>query len=282
MNKRSRFYFWRRYQFPLAAGLSILLIFVFISLSLRWPRLVRPLESLLIEVTAPVLAVGARLKDGCLRLWRGYFYLVGVQAENEALKQRLAQLEAQAHLYQEAKLEQERLRRLLELKVQLALPVQGARIIGYEITPWFKCALLDKGAREGLQRGMGVVNAEGVIGRLVECYPHYAKVLLLLDRSSAVDALVQRTRLRGILAGDGGRGCRLKYIHKDQDVQVGDLVLTSGVGGIFPAGLPLGKVTAVDRKSPGIFQEVEVTPAVDFMRLEEVLVIRTAQAILSN
>lgn len=263
-------------------GLSILLIFVLVSLSLRWTRVVRPLETFLVEVTAPVLAAGAKIKDAGLRIWRGYFYLVGVQAENEALKQELAKLRGQELLFQEAKLEQERLRRLLELKTQIGLPVQGARIIGYDFTPWFKCALVDKGAKEGLHRGLGVINADGVVGRLVECYPNYAKVLLLLDRSSAVDALIQRTRLRGILAGSGGKSCLLKYIHKDQDVQVGDLILTSGIGGIFPPGLPLGKVSAVDKKAPGIFQEVEVEPAVDFMRLEEVLVIKTAHAVLTN
>ncbi len=209
-------------------GFSIVLIFVLISLSLRWTQALRPLESLVIETTAPVLAAVGQVRDIGRRLWQGYFYLVGVQQENEALKRQLAQLQGQELIYQEALREQERLRRLLELKAQVALPVTGARIIGFDFTPWFKCALLDKGSKEGLQRGLGVINAAGVVGRLVECYPNYAKVLLLLDRSSAVDALIQRTRGRGILAGTGGKNCHLKYIPKDQDVQVGDLILTSG------------------------------------------------------
>jgi len=141
---------------------------------------------------------------------------------------------------------------------------------------------LDKGEKDGITWGMPVINAAGVVGRVVECYPNYAKILLLMDRSCAVDALVQRNRLRGILAGTGGNRCLLRYVEKKQDVQVGDAILASGLGGAYPRGMLLGRVAAIDKKVPGIFQEIEVDPAVDFTRLDEVLLVKTVQSVLSK
>lgn len=281
MNKKSDDA-WRRLQIPVILAIAILLIFTLISASLREVHPLKPLESLVVGATAPVfnffhesVAVGSRI-------WRGYIFLVGVQAENERLKLKTQESQSREALYQEAFLEKERLRQLLELKNQAALPVTGARIIGYDFSIWFKCAFLDKGATDGIKQGMAVLNAAGVVGRVVEVYPDYAKVLLLIDRTSAADALVQRNRLRGILNGIGANRCFLRYVHKNQDVQIGDVILASGLGGIFPRGMVLGTVTAVDKKVPGLFQEIEVEPAADFTRLEEVLVVKTVQTVLNQ
>jgi rod shape-determining protein MreC len=120
---------------------------------------------------------------------------------------------------------------------------------------------------------MAVVSAAGVVGRLIGVTSHYAKVLLILDRNSSVDALVQRSRSRGILVGLGDGRCSLRYVQRNDDVQVGDQVITSGMGGVFPKGILLGQVEKVQRGDAGLFQTVDVTPVVDFSRLEEVLVV---------
>ena len=240
----------------------------------------QPLENLVINLTAPVFNFVRRTGDVVSRIWRGYFYLVGLQAENEILKQKTVENQSKEALYQETLLEKERLRKLLEFRDQAALPVTGARIIGFDFSIWFKCAFLDKGTNDGIKLGMPVINAAGIVGRLVECYPNYSKVLLLIDRSSAVDAIDQRNRLRGVLEGIGSNRCFLRFVHKNQDVQVGDIILASGLGGVYPQGMILGSVVAVDKKVPGIFQEIEVEPAVDFTRLEEVLIVKTVQSAL--
>jgi rod shape-determining protein MreC len=125
-----------------------------------------------------------------------------------------------------------------------------------------------------------VLAPTGIAGRVVETYPHHSKVMLVVDRNSAADAMVQRTRVRGILQGKGGNRCSLDYVYKSADVQLGDLVLASGLGGIYPKGLVFGKVTAANKKNPGVFQEIEVTPAVDLSTLEEVLVVKVASLAL--
>ncbi|MGQ9919774.1 MAG: rod shape-determining protein MreC [Desulfobacca sp.] len=282
MNKKMDEVGRKRLPTVIILALSILLIFTLISASLRGPHPLQPVEGFVVRVTAPIFNFFHGAVALASRIWRGYIYLVGVQAENERLKMLAQESLSKEALYQETLLEKERLRQLLEFKNQAALPVTGARIIGFDFSIWFKCAFLDKGANDGIRWSMPVINAAGVVGRIVEVYPEYAKVLLLIDRTSAVDAIVQRNRLRGILNGVGANRCFLRYIHKSQDVQVGDIILASGLGGIFPRGMVLGTVTAVDKKVPGLFQEVEVEPAADYTRLEEVLVVKTVQTVLSK
>lgn len=282
MNKKSDFDLWRRFQIPIVLAITVLLIFTLISVSLRDAHPLKPVESLVVNVTAPVFNLFRQTGAALGRIWRGYFYLVGVQEENELLRQKTLENQSKEALYQETVLEKERLRQLLEFRDQAALPVTGARIIGFDFSIWFKCAFLDKGTNDGIKWGMPVINAAGVVGRIIESYPDYAKVLLLVDRSSAVDAIVQRNRLRGIMEGVGANLCYLRYVHKNQDVQIGDVILASGLGGAYPRGMVLGRVKAVDKKVPGIFQEIEVEPAVDFTRLEEVLVVKTVQSVLSK
>jgi rod shape-determining protein MreC len=134
--------------------------------------------------------------------------------------------------------------------------------------------LVNKGEKDGAAKDMAVVTSEGVVGRVIEVSLHTAKVLLITDPNSGMDVIVQRSRTQGIMEGKVEEVCVLKYVQKNEDVQVGDKVITSGLGGIFPKGLMTGTVTKVERKRPGIFQYIEVTPSVDFSRLEEVLILR--------
>jgi rod shape-determining protein MreC len=146
-------------------------------------------------------------------------------------------------------------------------------VVGKDATNWFKTILIDRGSRAGLRRNLPVVSPAGLVGRVVEVTPSTARVQLITDPVSASGALMQRTRVTGIAIGNLDSGLRVRYLPLLADVVVGDNVVTSGMGGVFPKGIPVGRVTAVERKSGALFQEAVLEPAVDLGRLEEVLVL---------
>lgn len=259
----------------------MLAVFTLLSLSLQRSPVVRRLEGLVVSLTAPGLQVLQYAGDTLHRVWRGYVWLVGVQRENELLRQRLADIEQREARYQEALKAVQRLEALLDLKRQLALPIIGARVVAYDPSLWSRAIIIDQGRAAGVEPGQAVVAPAGIVGRVVEAYPGYAKVMLIVDRLSGADALIQRTRIRGILQGRGANRSALEYVPKSADVQVGDVVISSGLGGIYPAGLIFGKVSAVNKRGAGVFMEVEVTPAVDLSTLEEVLVVKSAKLALT-
>lgn len=273
--------FKTRFRTPLIIVASLVLIFTVLSLSLKRIPALKKVEGVIVSLTAPVLdglrSVGHALK----RVWGGYFYLVGVRQENEELKRRLDEYQQKEVRFQEAVLAVQRLEALLYLKRQITLPVVGARVIAYDPSQWSRCITLDQGKSQGVQVGLPVLAAGGIVGRVVEAFPDYVKVMLIVDRNSGADAMVQRSRVRGILQGKGGNRCSLEYVAKNADVEVGDLVLASGLGGIYPTGQIFGKVTAANKKAPGVFQEIEVTPAVDLSALEEVVVVKAARLALT-
>jgi len=205
--------------------------------------------------------------------WEEYFYLVNAREENKRLRQKIGELEAQINSLHEDSLANQRLKRLLKFKLSLDQPVLGGRVVASDPNAWFKTIIIDRGTADGLKNGMPVVTHEGVVGRIIALTPHFAKVLLVTDYNSSVDALVQRNRVRGIMAGQSADTCQLKYVLKHDDLVKSDILVTSGLGGVFPKGLKLGTIYKISKKEHGIFLEVEVTPAVNFRKLEEVLVI---------
>jgi len=186
----------------------------------------------------------------------------------------LRELEQKLTDYEELKAANVRLRRLLSFRGDLGVPSMAAQIIGDDSTGWFRTVLIDKGRRHGVARRMPVVAPEGVVGQTIECALGVSKVLLITDRNSAIDVMIQRSRTRGILEGKGEEDlCTMKFVARTADVKEGDRVITSGLGGIYPKGLLVGRVVAVQKQPFGLFQSVEVAPSVNFGRLEEVLVL---------
>lgn len=270
-----------RLRTPIVIFATLFLVLALLSLSLKRSATLKSLEGAVVALTAPGLKA-FRLVGSCLQgVWQGYFYLVGLSQENAVLKQRLDEYLQKEVRYQEALATLNRLEALLGLKRQVALPVTAARVIAYDPSLWSRCAMLDEGQQKGVKRGLPVLAPEGVVGRILETYPQYSKVMLIVDRNSGADAMVQRTRVRGILQGKGGNRCSLDYAPKSADIQVGDLVLASGLGGVYPKGMVFGKVSAANKKTPGVFQEIEVTPAVDLSALEEVIIAQVANLALS-
>ena len=270
-----------RYRTPLLIALVLLVVFSALSLSLKQSPALRKVQGLVVSLTAPPLQGLEYLGRSVKRVWLEYFYLVGLRQENADLWHKIEEYRQKEVRYQEALQAQTHLEALLDLKRQVALPVIGARVIAYDPSLWSRCAIIDQGKAQGVKDGLPVLAPQGLVGRIVEAYPQYSKVMLIVDRKSGADAMVQRTRVRGILQGKGGNRCSLEFVPKSAEVQPGDLVLASGLAGLYPKGLVFGKVTQASKKNPGVFQEIEVTPAVDLSALEEVLVVQVASLTLS-
>jgi len=204
--------------------------------------------------------------------WESYFHLVSVSAENEKLRRELGAARAQLNHYRETLLANVRLQNLLKFRSAVEGRVVAAQVIGRGTSPWFQSVFIDKGSSAGLTKGMPVVVSEGVVGQIVGVAPGYARVMLIVDQNSGLDALVQRTRARGIVQGSSGGTCRFKYVLRKEDVRVGDVVISSGLDHVFPKGVRVGRISGVERRNSGIFQDVILVPSVDFEKLEEVLV----------
>jgi rod shape-determining protein MreC len=265
-----------RYRTPLLLILTLLLVFTVLSLSLKSSPALRKVQGLVVSMTAPGLEGLEYVGRSAKQLWLGYFYLIGVRRQNAELLRQLEEYKQREVHFQEAEQAQTRLENLLDLKRQVALPVIGARVIAYDPSLWSRSAIINQGKAQGVKDGLPVLAPQGIVGRIVGVYPEYAKVMLIVDRKSSADAMVQRTRIRGMIRGKGGNRCSLEFVPKSADVQVGDLVLASGLVGLYPKGLVFGKVTAANKKNPGVFQEIEVNPNVDLSTLEEVLVVKVA------
>jgi rod shape-determining protein MreC len=149
----------------------------------------------------------------------------------------------------------------------------AAEVVAYSPSAWFRTIVINKGQRDGVRKGLPVMTWEGVVGKVMRISSTSSVILLVIDRNSSVDCLVQRTRTRGILEGEGGGRCFLRYVPRTEDIQVGDHIVTSGLEGIFPKGLSMGEVVRVEKKAYGLFQEIEVMPSADLSRLEEVMVL---------
>jgi rod shape-determining protein MreC len=206
-------------------------------------------------------------------VWRDYFYLVGVARENHELRARLNQAAEKSNQWQETELANERLRSLLNFQKAITGQLVAAEVIGRDPSAWFKTLIIDKGRADGVIKGLPVVMPLGIAGQVIEVSNHYSKVMLIIDRNSAVDALVQRTRARGVVKGESADWCRLQYVLRKNDVRVGDTVVSSGLDGVFPKGLRIGRVADVQDQDAEIFHEIKVVPFVDFEKLEEVLVV---------
>jgi rod shape-determining protein MreC len=206
-------------------------------------------------------------------IWRRYFFLVSVAEENSRLKRLLAQAVQENNRLTEVDLSNQRLRELLNFKKESLRQIVAAEVVGRDPSPWYQTIVIDKGEADGVTKSSPVVVAEGIVGQVIDVSDRFAKVLLLIDQDSAVDALVQRSRARGVIKGDGEGRCIYQYVLRKDDVGVGDIVVSSGLDGVFPKGLRLGQVSEVVRRNAGLFQEVIITSFVDFEKLEEVLVV---------
>jgi len=223
-------------------------------------------------VTLPIEALAAL--DRSLRdVWEGYIALHGVHEENLRLRREVELLRDQNSRLREATSASQRLTALLEFKGRAASKTIAAQVIGRDATNWYRAVMVNKGEGDGVRVEMGVITPAGVVGRVVKTSASASMVLLVTDPNNAITGLIQRTRDEGIVEGTARGLARMKYIPLLSTVRAGDRVITSGLTGGFPRGLPIGVITSIDKTEGDLFQSGEIVPDTDLTRLEEVLII---------
>ena len=267
---------YRLLRFVFLAGLLLTLTLIFLVSTLGSQRF-GSLHKLVIETVGPVQKLFAAGGASIGNFKREYLDIlqdvIKVREENKRLLKQLQETEAILNRSREAMATNASLRRLLEFKNNLARPSVGATVIGKDPSTWFRSVIIDQGANRGIVKGNAVVNSDGVVGQIFTASPNYAKVLLAIAPSSAIDVMLQKSRVRGMLKGNGTLTYRLEYILKTVEVAEGEHVVTAGYGGVFPTGVPVGVVSRIVRKPRGMFHEIEVTPSVDYQKLEHLTVI---------
>jgi rod shape-determining protein MreC len=215
--------------------------------------------------------------DGVRGMWSGYVALQQVQQENTALRQELQTMQVRLQQERGEAQRTDNLRQLLELRDRANLDTVAAEVIAGAASIDFRTVTIDKGSSDHLATDMAVISPAGVVGRVILPTPRASKVQLLIDRNAAAGALIERTRVQGVVVGIGDGMMRMQYVPGTADVKTGDLVVTSGIDGIYPKGFVIGTIDHADR-GVGAYHEIVIRPAVDFSRLEEVLVVRTPPA----
>ncbi len=258
-------------------GAAILLHVVLISAQVNTGSGLPILQVVTFGSFAEVQRSTMALVAGGRNFWFGYIALRQVHLENEALKHELQTLQVRLqHEHAEAQ-RTDSLRQLLELRERANLDTTAADVIAAAGSPEFRTVTIDKGTNDGLATDMAVISPAGVIGRVILPSRRASKVQLLIDRNAAAGALIERTRVQGVVEGFGDGSLRLEYVPGSSEVKPGDLVVTSGIDGIYPKGFVIGTVEQVGPGSGG-YHQITIRPAVDFTRLEEVLVVRTPAA----
>jgi rod shape-determining protein MreC len=233
------------------------------------------LEAVTFGVLSEVQRLATGGVSGWRNMWRGYVALRDVRVENDVLRRQLSDLQIQLQQQRALADRSRQLERLLEMRDRTPLATTAATVIGAGASPDFWTMTVDKGSSDGLRPDMAVLAPEGVVGRIITPSARAAKVQLLIDRSAAAGALIERSRAQGVVIGTGdARVLRMDYVSERADVRTGDLVVTSGIDGIYPKGFSIGRVERVERSSSG-FSAIDVRPSVDFSALEEVLVVVT-------
>ena len=232
------------------------------------------LESVTFGIFAEVQRSASAAVSSVRHVWGSYVGLRHAKTENEDLKRQLAAAQIQLQEQRALADRSRTLEQLLHLRDSSTLGTMAAEIIGDAAAPDFRTVTIDKGTKDGLRPDMAVIAPAGVVGRIVVPSARAAKVQLLVDRNAAAGALIARSRAQGVVVGEGDERLRMEYVSEVADVVNGDLVVTSGIDGIFPKGFVIGSVESVE-KAGGMFKRIIVKPAVDFRSLEEVLVVLT-------
>jgi rod shape-determining protein MreC len=230
-------------------------------------------------VTAPIQSGLSKVSRAAFGVWATYLGWKNVRAENRRLRDEIQRLRIEGLRVTETADENARLRRLLALRQQLPLATISGEIIAREWGGWVRSLTVNRGRGDNIARLTAVIAPDGLIGRIVDVRPGTSVVQVLTDPASTVGGHVVRTRTPGIVEGEPRGTIRFKYMARDgAGIQVGDVVVTSGLGGLFPRGIPIGRVRAIDDRGSALFHYATLTPAVDFARIDEVLLLVGAGA----
>jgi rod shape-determining protein MreC len=264
----------RRQDILLVCGLIIFSL-TLMTLQVRHKSLALPVERLMLAIGGPIQSLVHKPAGALRRLSVNLSSVENLREVNESLKAEVQRLRTVETTYRELLLKNARLRRLLLFQQQMPFQTVTASVIARDSANWSKTITLDVGSESGFKEGLPVLNHQGIVGHIIRVASKHAQVLLITDARGAVDALIQRTRTGGVFIGssNGRNTGYLRYVSREEDIRVNDQVISSGYGGIYPKGVSVGVVKAVDRSGTEMFQTIDVRPAVDFSRLEEVLVV---------
>jgi rod shape-determining protein MreC len=267
-------FLWR-YRVGITSGLLMLLALNLVSIGVKPGDFAQRPVTVVLTALTPVQDTLNSFAHGSTGFVRNYFDLVNVRRNNERLKSQLAQTKSDQSRVVELETENRHLSDLLDLKDVLGGgDAVGANVIGSDANSLAHTLMLGQGSSAGVKPGMAVLSFRGVVGKIIATSAHASRVLLIDDHNAALDAFDQRTRTRGIVAGIVDDGLTMKYVDRSQEVRPSDVIVTSGLDGIFPRGLLVGTIKTVKGEGPGMFLNVSISPAVDFRSLEQVLIIK--------
>lgn len=260
-----------------AAALLLAVPLAVLGSSLKDPGRLNAVDRLVLRVASPAQRGACWVVDGLGSVWSRYIWLIDVQAENGELRRENERLRREVAEASHATADASRLEELVALKARVPAETIGARVVAMGMSPLFRVTRITLDRGEGrVKPGMPVLAPEGAVGRIFRVYGGYADVVLTVDADSAIDVIVSRTGSRGVLKGlghDNAYSCQIEYLDRSEQVKEGDLVVTSGLGGVFPPDVPVGRIQQIDKTEPGLYQKVIVEPAVDFSGLSAVLVV---------
>ena len=251
----------------------VLASLLLITVSIRYGKENLFFESVIVQIFSPAQSLLTQARTSISDLFDRYFFLTEVSRENDRLLKEVDRLTRRNSDLLETIKQQGRIKKLLGSNKNRKVKSLAALVIGRDSTQWSNMVFIDKGTDDGIRGNVAVVTDAGIVGHIIHSTATTSKVLLITDSRSAVDSLFQNTRVPGVSTGTGGDLCEVKFVPIDAELEVGDRVVSSGLGGVFPKGWMIGTVVNTVKRKQELFQDVVVAPSVDFSRLEDVLVL---------
>ena len=263
-------------------GIVILLLavpFFFLRANMKAPTSLNPLDRVILRVSAPIEFAASSVARGVSNIWESYVYLVDVKADNDRLAYQNARLREEVHRLEQKEAENRELRRLLQLRESISAELVSAQVVSKDFNEFFRVmrVVLDRGSRN-IRPNMPIVSPDGVVGTVLRVAGDAVDVKLAVDASFVVGVEDERTHANGFVRGIGDPSryaCKIENVDSRDEVEIGDLLVTSGKGKSFPKGLPVARVTRVVKREPGRDQEIEAEPTANFSRLDAVLILVT-------
>lgn len=254
---------------------SIILVIAFFGMTRRDYVFQRTsvAERVIIDVMAPVQSFVTNVQLGIASYIDHYVTNINASKENAALKNKIETLKTEIFNYQEVVKETDRLRELIKFGTQIERKKIVAQVVSWDSADDYKVVRINRGLKDGVKLQSVVASAEGLVGYVYRLTDHFADVITILDANNRVDGVVERLRSHGIVEGYSHGRCIMKYVNRTEPIILNDIVLTAGLGNVYPKGLRIGYISRIERESYGITQHVEITPIVNFSKLEEVLVL---------
>jgi len=251
--------------------------FTVITMTSRNSLPVSSIERIAISISSPFQLMVTRTIGFTESIWRTYFLAVLAVKENVDLRAQLSLAMENKNRCEELEQENSRLKKFVDFTSLVPDTYVAAQVIARDPSPWFKTIMIDKGDMDGVIKGSPVLVSEGIVGQIIKVSKYYSRVLLITDRNSAVDALVQSTRVRGMVKGNNEGNCTFVFALRTDEIKADEMIVSSGLDQVFPKGLKIGRILDVKKTHSQLFQDITIETSVDFDKLEEVLVFINAK-----